>query len=53
MNISCRMYNGKRGTSYLGVYWKHDASVGDIDMAGLAAALQKKPHPSNVAIWMT
>lgn len=31
MNISFRMYNGKRGTSYSGIYWKHDASVGDID----------------------
>ena len=41
MDISCRIYNGKRGTSYSGVYWKHDASVGDIDMAGLAAALPK------------
>jgi hypothetical protein len=41
MDISCRIYNGKRGTSYSGVYWKHDASVGGIDMARLAAALPK------------
>jgi hypothetical protein len=27
MDISCRKNNGKRGTSYSGIYWKHDASL--------------------------
>jgi hypothetical protein len=27
MDISCRMNNGKRGTSYSGIYWKHDALI--------------------------
>jgi hypothetical protein len=29
MDISCRKNNGKRGTSYSGIYWKHDASEGN------------------------
>ena len=42
MDISCRKNNGKRGTSYSGIYWKHDASEGDIiDITGVADALPK------------
>jgi hypothetical protein len=34
------MNNGKRGISYLGIYWKHDVSEGDvIDITGVADAL--------------
>jgi hypothetical protein len=36
------MNNGKRGISYLGIYWKHDVSEGDvIDITGVADALPK------------
>jgi hypothetical protein len=42
MDISCRMNNGKRGTSYSGIYWKHDVSEGDIiDITGVDDALPK------------
>ena len=42
MDISCRKNNGKRGTSYSGIYRKHDASEGNIiDITGVADALPK------------
>lgn len=42
LDISCRMNNGKSGTSYSGIYWKHDASEGDIiNNTGVADTLPK------------